>query len=102
MRVDTIQQAASAQSGGFADGFAGSLAGEVAQETADAAASESRALVVTATPAAAPTVPVYRQAAFLAQLIATKDKLPQTRTKRRAEPSEAIAAYQFANTLTRL
>jgi hypothetical protein len=98
MRVDTIQQAASAQS----DGFDGSFDGEVAHETADAAAAESRALVVTATQATVPAVPIYRQAAFLAHLIATKAHAPQTRTKRRAEPSEAIAAYQFANTLTRL
>jgi len=91
MRVDTVQQATSAPSGDFA--------GEMAHETAEAAASESRALVVTATPAAAPAVPVYRQAAFLAQLIATKDKLPQTRTKRRAEPGVAISAYRTAAAL---
>jgi hypothetical protein len=95
MRVDTIQQAASAQS----DGFDGSFDGEVAHETADAAAAESRALVVTATPAAAPAVPVYRQAAFLAQLIATKAHAPQTRTKRRAEPGVAISAYRTAAAL---
>jgi hypothetical protein len=36
----------------------------------------------------------YRLAAFLAQLIATKDRHPQTRARRRAEPYEAIAAYR--------
>lgn len=97
MRVDIIEQARSAQSGGFD----GSFAGEVAHETADAAATESRALVVTATQAATPTVPVYRQAAFLAHLIATKAQAPQTRERRRAEPSEAIAAYRTAGAITR-
>ena len=37
------------------------------------------------------------QAGFLAQLIATADKLPQTRARRRADPAEAIAAYGAAN-----
>ena len=36
----------------------------------------------------------YRQAPFLAQLIATKDQHPQTRERRRADPREAIAAYR--------
>jgi len=31
---------------------------------------------------------------FLALLIATSGKAPQTRTRRRAEPEEAIAAYR--------
>ena len=31
---------------------------------------------------------------FLAQLIAASGKAPQTRQRRRAEPQEAIAAYQ--------
>ena len=30
---------------------------------------------------------------FIAQLIATKAQAPQTRTRRRAEPGEAISAY---------
>ena len=42
----------------------------------------------------------YRPAAFLAQLIANKDQLPQTRERRRAAPSEAIAAYRAAEALT--
>jgi len=33
------------------------------------------------------------RADFLAQLIATSAKVPQTRMRRRAEPDEAIAAY---------
>jgi len=36
------------------------------------------------------------QAGFLAQLIATADKLPQTRERRRADPADAIAAYGAA------
>jgi hypothetical protein len=36
------------------------------------------------------------QAAFLAHLIATDNKLPQTRERRRAEPADAIAAYAAA------
>jgi len=33
------------------------------------------------------------RADFLAQLIATLSQAPQTRTRRRAEPEEAVAAY---------
>jgi hypothetical protein len=39
---------------------------------------------------AAPSRP---SAAFLAQLIATAQQIPQTREKRRVEPEAAIAAY---------
>jgi hypothetical protein len=62
------------------------------------AAAQSRALV--------PLAPIARgdtenhtsphtrpQADFLAHLIATDGKLPQTRERRRAEPADAIAAY---------
>jgi hypothetical protein len=40
------------------------------------------------------------QAGFLAHLIATERKLPQTRERRRAEPAEAIAAYTASGTDT--
>jgi hypothetical protein len=61
---------------------------------------ESRALVVTA-PAEVQTSTVnYRRAAFLAHLIATKDQLPQTRQRRRAEPAEAIATYRMVQAIT--
>ncbi|HEX5510039.1 MAG TPA: hypothetical protein VFX37_16175 [Pseudolabrys sp.] len=40
-----------------------------------------------------------RAAEFTAQLIAAKDKLPQARQRRRAEPAEALAAYQTASRL---
>jgi len=62
--------------------------------------AESRALVVVAPPAVEESNQgrpmAYRDAPFVAQLIATKDKLPQTRAKRRAEPQEALAAYRNA------
>jgi hypothetical protein len=65
-------------------------------ETPEAVAprTESRALTVVApqTPRELPNV--YRQAPFLAQLIATKDQHAQTRSRRRAEPHEALAAYR--------
>lgn len=98
MRVDTSQQAAS----GKPDNFAGEIDRDStnAGAGADEGATESRALVVTA-PAAEPPAPVYRQAAFLAHLIATKAHAPQTRERRRAEPSEAIAAYRAAGAMTR-
>jgi hypothetical protein len=55
---------------------------------------ESRALTVV-TPEPPRDVPnIRRQAAFLAQLIATKEQHAQTRSRRRAEPEEAIAAYR--------
>ena len=62
--------------------------------------TDSRALVVVAPAAAYQTPANYRQAAFLAHLIAVKDQLPQTRERRRAEPGEAIAAYRAAVALT--
>jgi hypothetical protein len=38
--------------------------------------------------------PVRRIATFLTHLIATEERLPQTREKRRADPAEVIAAYK--------
>jgi len=75
--------------------------GEAAREAAPTPAGESRALIALA-PAAAACQPSgsYRQAAFLAHLIATKDQSPQTRERRRAEPGEAIAAYRATVALT--
>ena len=65
-----------------------------------AAEPASRALVVMAPSPAYRQIPEhYRQAAFLAHLIAVKDQLPQTRQRRRAEPGEAIAAYRAAGAL---
>jgi len=58
--------------------------------------SSSRALVTLAPNAhdAYPHRSIPRAATFLAHLIATARQLPQTRERRRAEPSVVIAAYQ--------
>ena len=85
-------------------GIRGSIVGAVgraprepASARRDARTSESRALI--------PLQPIARgdtplrtraQAAYLAHLIATKDKVPQTRERRRAEPQEVIAVYAAA------
>jgi hypothetical protein len=63
---------------------------------AELAQIESRALI--AVEAAAPSerpAPAsrYPAAAFLAHLIATHQQAPQTRARRRADLSEAVAAY---------
>jgi hypothetical protein len=63
-------------------------------------APAGRSLVVTAPQAAQQPANNYRQAQFLAHLIATKDQLPQTRERRRAEPSVAIAAYRAVEAIT--
>jgi len=64
-------------------------------------AAESRALIALAPPANPHQAPAgYRQAGFLAHLIATKDQLPQTRERRRAEPNEALTAYRATAALT--
>ena len=66
------------------------------------AAEPSRALTVVAAPSARDTSPLTRgNAAFLAHLIATNAQAPQTRTKRRAAPAEAIAAYRATADLVR-
>ena len=68
-------------------------------------AAPSRALValVALAPTAAlgKTPEAYRQAPFLAQLLAMKDQHPQTRERRRAEPDQALAAYRATVALTR-
>jgi len=38
--------------------------------------------------------PTHRIASFITHLIATSEKLPQTREKRRADPADVIAAYK--------
>lgn len=58
----------------------------------------STALVKLASPepavSEAETPSAYRpRADFLAQLIANKEKAPQTRLRRRAEPEQAVTAY---------
>ena len=64
-------------------------------------AAASRALVALSPAAARHDAPeTYRQAPFLAQLLAMKDQHPQTRERRRAEPNEALAAYRATVALT--
>jgi len=66
------------------------------------AAAESRALVALTPPAQAAATPTgYRQAPFIAHLLAVKDQHAQTRQRRRAEPREAIAAYRATAGLVR-
>jgi hypothetical protein len=79
--------------------FSGSLAGEAEQHDRP---GEGRALVAVtpATHATHEIIANYRPAAFLAQLIANKDQLPQTRERRRAAPAGVIAAYRAAEALT--
>ncbi len=60
-------------------------------------AASSRALIPLEPIAAADTPLRTRpQAPYLAHLIATKEKLPQTRERRRAEPQDVIAVYAAA------
>jgi hypothetical protein len=62
----------------------------------------SRALVALTPAQAAHDAPqAYRQAPFLAHLLAMKDQHPQTRERRRADPDEALAAYCATAALTR-
>ena len=58
--------------------------------------SSSRALVLvgSAAPETNPRRSVQRVASFVTQLIANASRVPQTREKRRAEPTEVIAAYR--------
>jgi hypothetical protein len=60
------------------------------------ASATGRALVPTAPSPHTDAAPVGVRPSgiFLAQLIATSLKVPQTRARRRAEPGDASAAYQ--------
>ncbi len=61
----------------------------------------SRALVALSPMLPANDAPdAFRQAPFLAQLLAMKDQHPQTRQRRRAEPHDALAAYRATAELT--
>ena len=76
----------------------GQSAGGVPNEAvlqANVPRTASRALVVVEPQAERTDRPMaYRDAPFLAQLLATKADLPQTRARRRAEPHEVLAAYR--------
>jgi hypothetical protein len=89
MRVETAKQAALRRGGDKpADG-------SLAQSGDDA----GRALVILEPVARQEPQTGHREVQFLAQLIATRDQLPQTRERRRAEPAEVIAAYRAADAL---
>ncbi|MFA6264479.1 MAG: hypothetical protein WC670_02030 [Pseudolabrys sp.] len=60
----------------------------------DPAETAGRAIVATAPIPVGPAPANYRQATFLAHLIATREMAPQTRVRRRVEPREAAAAYR--------
>ncbi len=72
--------------------------GSVNQDSADDR-KPGRELVMIGTPPTPEPASSYRQAAFLAQLIATREQAQQTRDRRRAEPMEALAAYRAAAAL---
>jgi hypothetical protein len=70
-------------------------------EPAQTEQAASRALVALSPANAAHSAPeCYRQAPFLAHLLATKDQHPQTRERRRAGADEALAAYRTIAALT--
>lgn len=79
------------------------VAGLARQASEAAPAAPSGRALIALTPAAALTEPSahYRQAPFLAQLIATKEQHPQTRERRRAAPEEAAAAYRAGAALAK-
>ncbi len=70
---------------------------EASSSRREPATASSRALIPLE-PIAASETPLHTrpQAGFLAHLIATKEKLPQTRERRRAEPHDVIAVYAAA------
>jgi hypothetical protein len=74
------------------------------QASAGTPAAGSKSLVtvtpVTRSDAPAPVARRTASAAFLAQLIATRDQLPQTRERRRAEPADAIGVYAATLAMT--
>ncbi len=70
-----------------------------ADEPRQEQAGPGRALVTLTPLPAVDTPDSFRQAPFLAQLIAMKDQHPQTREHRRVEPREAAATYRAADAL---
>lgn len=76
--------------------------GQANPSDAEAPVADSRALVpIVSQRAEGERAPPrdHRCATFLAHLIATKNHLPQTRERRRAEPADATAAYRAAGKL---
>jgi hypothetical protein len=77
--------------------ISGTLPGPRAAASASEPAAPGRALVAVA-PVSRPEAPTpiarrVTSAAFLAQLIATREHFPQTRERRRAEPGHAVNVY---------
>ncbi|AXS38857.1 hypothetical protein [Breoghania sp. L-A4] len=84
-----------------ARGSRNSADAEAASEAPETAARTARAVVLREPAArreqAGPRMgPVYGDAAFITQLIATYEGMPQTRARRRAEPDVSTAAYAAA------
>ena len=101
IRVEATQQAMLGHTGNPPHDKASANADATDLESFADSTAENRALVATEIPAVALLMsPVYREAAFLAHLLATKAMAPQTRERRRAEPEEAIAAYRSVELLT--
>lgn len=69
------------------------LTTDTTTEAATPADRSCRALLPLSGQTSSPLRTAPRPAAFLAHLIAVKEKHPQTRERRRAEPAEAIRAY---------
>jgi hypothetical protein len=72
---------------------------DAAPEPTEQPAPGKALIAVTPVADAQETPAIYRQAPFLAQLLAIRDQHPQTRERRRAEPGVAIAAYRNAAAL---
>lgn len=82
--------------GGIGGTAIGATARRAAPERREPEVAETRALIPVegAAPIArSPAMTRHPAAPFLAHLIATQQQAPQTRMRRRAEPGEAISAY---------
>lgn len=77
----------------------GTTSGTAQRSSGDLPALQGRALVALSPAIDREPAASFRQAFFLAQLIANRDQLPQTRERRRAAPDEAIAAYRATEAL---
>jgi hypothetical protein len=86
------------RSGEISNQHTAGLAPQAAEPEPEAPTGRALVALAPAAPHREPS-PHHRQAPFLAQLIATKQQLPQTRERRRAEPAEAVAAYRAMSAL---
>ncbi len=81
---------------GITGSTVGRLTRRAAADVAEPEVTESRALIAIEAPARAERSFMHSRhpaAPFLAHLIAAQMQAPQTRARRRAEPSEVISAY---------